>query len=51
MVLLWYTGKVYGLLTFSCDLIGCVECGITIKYLFKVNPVVGIGTTMQTFVN
>ena len=47
--LIWDTRASFGLTSFRCDLVDCVECDIPLKDITKINRVVGIGTTLHKF--
>ena len=46
-VLIWYTGVEFGLTLFRIDFIDYFKADITVKYITKVNQVIGIGTTIH----
>ena len=50
MILVWDTGASYGLIPFRSDFIDYLECDILVKYVTKVNRVIGIGTTLHKFI-
>ena len=50
MMLVWNTGDSYGLTPFRSDFIDDVKCYITVKYVTKLNRVIGIGTNLHKFI-
>ena len=50
MILVWDTGASYGLIPFRSDFIDYLECDILVKYVTKVNRVIGIGTTIHKLI-
>ena len=50
MMLVWYTGALYGLTLFRSDFIDYVECKILFKYMIKINRVIEIVTTLHKFI-
>ena len=49
-MLVWDTGASYGLTLFKSDFIDYVKCDIPVKYVNKVNRVIGIGKTLHKFI-
>jgi hypothetical protein len=51
LILIWDTGASAGLTPFQSDFIDYVECEIDVRDITKVDKVVGIGTTLNKFVD
>ena len=51
LILIWDTGGSAGLTPFRSNFIGYVECDIDVCDVTKVNKVIGIGTTLNKFVD
>ena len=51
IMFIWYTGALFGLNIFRSDFIDYVKADIPVKYVTKVNQVIGIVTTTHTFVD
>ena len=49
MILIWDTGASFGMTPFRSDFIDYVESDIAVKYVTKINHVIGIGTTLHKF--
>jgi hypothetical protein len=51
MILIWDTGASFGLTPFQSNFIDYVKCDIPVRDVTKVNRVIGIGTTLNKFVD
>ena len=51
LILIWNRGASFGTILFRIDFIDNVRCDLLIKDVMKVNRVIGIGTTLQKFID
>ena len=51
LILIWGTGASFGLTPFWSDFIDYVEANMAVKYVTKINKVIGIGKTLHKFKN
>ena len=49
IVIIWDNGASFGFTPFKSEFIYYVKCNIPVKYVTKVNTVIGIGTTIHKF--
>ena len=51
LIFIWYVGASYGLTPFRINFIDYVKCDIMVKYVTRINRVMGIGTALHKYIN